>query len=89
MRPTPLKAPMAENVSRCEQSDLQRLAGPHRKPGDGSLIAVRGGAIIRVDMRDQVLEHDILEGAAAEATASRPRCRRGQPKHLAWRTPSP
>ena len=72
-------APAAEAADVGEQvevleRDLERLHAAHREPGHRAVLAVGDRAIGRVDHRDQVLDHHVLERAEHPAEV---RTRRG------------
>ena len=46
---------------RVNQADVQRLAAAHRKAGQGAVIAIGIYGVVRIDVRDDVLEQVILE----------------------------
>ncbi len=58
------------------EGDLERLHAAHREPRHRPGLAVRDGAIGRVDHRDQVLDHHLLERAEHPAEVG-PRGRSG------------
>ena len=55
-------AEVGEQVEMLER-DLERLHAAHREPGHRPALAVRDRPIGRVDHRDQVLDHHLLERA--------------------------
>ena len=55
-------ADVGEQIEMLER-DLERLHAAHGEPGHRPVLAVRDRAIGRVDHRDQVLDHHVLERA--------------------------
>ena len=63
-QPRAAETPHPREHLRIAEPDVHRLPSAHREPGNGPLRTVRQRPVSAVDLRDQVLQHHVLERAA-------------------------
>src|SRR5437868_6549247 len=66
------------------QPDFEGLSAAHRQSRDGAMIAIGASAKRRIDERNEIFDHHILESAAVAAPSFRRRRRRACPSGVAF-----
>ena len=67
----PLKTPIWENLSGIGQSNRPRLHAAHRKTGHRPVGLVGNGAVVGIDIRNQVVNENPFESAEVESASTR------------------